>query len=131
MEGQVWYSPSDLDFEFPGVSDSFDIDIWGLDASIVLCLNPSGKYNFLALGGIGYLNGDIDLNIPGVDSSESEDSTTLHVGAAGRIDVTDFLYVRPDARYFYVEGFDLFGSGKESRLDFFMLSVNVGFVFGK
>jgi opacity protein-like surface antigen len=132
MEGQVWYSPSDLEFEFSGtVSDSLDIDIWGFDASIVLCPNPSGKYNFLVLGGIGYLNGDIDLNVPGEDSSESEDSTTLHVGAAVDLFVTDDVYIRPDARYLYVEGFDLFGLGKESRLDLFTISVNVGLMFGK
>lgn len=132
MEGQVWYSPSDLEFEFQGAElGNLDVDIWGFDASIVLCPNPSGEYNFLVLGGIGYLNGDIDLNIPGEDSSESEDSTTLHVGAAGRINVTDNVYIRPDARYLYVEGFDLFGSGKESRLNFFTISVNVGFIFGK
>jgi opacity protein-like surface antigen len=131
MEGQIWYSPSDLDFEFQGAkSGSLDIDIWEFDASVVLCPNPSGKYNFLVLGGVGYLNGDIDLNIPG-GGSESEDSTTLHVGAAVDIFVTDDVYVRPDARYLYVEGFDLFGLGEESRLNFFTISVNIGFLFGK
>ncbi len=133
MESQIWYSPSDLDFESPGAgSGSFDIDIWGFDASVVLCPNPSGKYNFLVLGGIGYLNGEIDLNMPGETGfSTSEDSTTLHVGAAVDLFVTDEVYIRPDARYLYVEGFDLFGLGKESRLNFFTISMNVGFMFGK
>ena len=105
LEGQIWQVSTDV--------AGLDIDILGVDVSAVYCFNPSEKHNFFAVGGIGY----VDI--------EDENSFTLHLGAAGRINVTDNFYVRPDARYLYVDDV------ADESFNNFLITVSAGWVFGK
>jgi hypothetical protein len=58
------------------------------------------------------------------------ESLTLHLGVAARISMTDYLYIRPDVRYVYIDGVDL-GFDNRSYLNAFTASVSLGWLLGK
>lgn len=144
LEGQLWGSTADfaatIDLGSSSISSSDDVNVMGLDASTVFRLNPSGKFNFLLLGGIGVIGSteseiegvDFELGIPGPDKEPVDlgSSLTLHLGAAAKIFLWENFYLRPDVRYLHVDGVDLdFDSGKESQLDYSVATVSAGWVF--
>jgi hypothetical protein len=166
VESLLWFSPTELtgsakadiiDVEFPEsaeFTDRVEVDITGIDGSIVYCPNPSGKFNVLLLGGAGLLSTEL------FEGSRGSGSYSLHLGAAAKIFVTDKLYIRTDVRYldvngldlgFYVNGLDSIKRAKEyiedesdfdvtgpdfdfdgtSQLNFTTATVSIGWVFGK
>jgi opacity protein-like surface antigen len=140
LEVQLWRAFTEVTgaadgWPFPGA----DADVSGLDVSAVFCPNPTGKNNFLVVGGIGYVIVDFDLlpevkealKLLGMTPGDGDSSLTLHLGAAGRINVTDSIYVRTDVRYLYVNGIDFGFPSGDSQLNNFLITVNVGWVFGK
>jgi hypothetical protein len=124
LEGQLWRADTEATLSGPmtrflfGGDISGDVTVWGLDASAVYCTNPAGKHNFFVVGGAGYFSAEDEAD-------DDEGSFTLHLGAAGRINVTDNFYVRPDARYLYVNDI------VDESFNNFLITVNVGWVFGQ
>ncbi|UCF80486.1 MAG: porin family protein [Acidobacteriota bacterium] len=123
LEGQLWRADTEATLSGPlttflfGGDISGDVTVWGLDASAVYCTNPAGKHNFLVVGGVGYSSAEDE-------AGDDEGSLTLNLGVAGRINVTDNFYVRPDARYLYVNDI------MDESFNNFLITVNVGWVFG-
>jgi hypothetical protein len=123
-------------------TDGVEMDIAGIDGSIVYCPNPSGKFNVLLLSGVGLLSTEL------FEGSRGSGAFTLHYGVAARIFFTDKLYIRSDFRYVDVNGldlgvdvngldlgFDVSGLGLDfdgtSPLTFTTTTVSIGCVFGK
>jgi hypothetical protein len=121
VESLMWFSPTEIagsakadiiDVSEPESSkftDAVEVDITGVDGSLVFCPNPSGRFNILLLGGIGLLSTEL------FEGSRGSGTHTLHLGAAARIFFTDRFYVRSDVRYLRASGLDL--SFYENKLD--------------
>lgn len=89
LPGPVLYGPGRVDTEQ-----------WHADLSLVWNVNPDSNAIFQILGGIGYAERDVTFKVAGVKpfSTQNNESFTAHFGLAGRFQVTDTFYIRPEAR---------------------------------
>ena len=80
-----------------------DVDQWMFDTSFGWYVNPDSRAVFLVYGGPGWSNTDMDFPVV---KDESDSSLSAHVGIGGVISFGHRFYLRPDARYRWIDGDD-------------------------
>ncbi len=112
--------------DYKTIPGTVDIDIWMFDISMGWMVNPDSRGVFHLYGGPGWSS--VDVSIPAA-KDESESGLSVHVGVGVQIAATDRFYIRPDARYRWVDG----DEGSDDRNDWeatlgfgWYLGANVG-----
>lgn len=103
------------DIDFAAV----DFEVTLLDLSLAWTVNPGSGAELALFAGPGWAFVDVSSRAFGL--SASDDSATVHAGANLRFDLSDSVYLRPDARVRYFE---------ESEEADFEASLAIGFRFG-
>jgi hypothetical protein len=78
-----------------------DIEQWMADLSFGWLVNPDNKATFLVYGGPGYAWTNTDF--PTIKDAD-DNSFSAHVGVGGIIQIGKSFYLRPDARYRWIDG---------------------------
>ena len=89
--------------DYDTVPGQVDIDQWMLDLSMGWNVNPDSKAVFTVYGGPGWASTDVDFPVL-KDTSDS--SLTAHVGLGLRVQIANRFYIRPDARWRWIDGDD-------------------------
>lgn len=89
--------------DYETIAGDVDIDQLMFDASFGWLANPEDRGVFVLYGGPGWVDTEMD---PPVGKSVSDSSLSAHVGIGGIIQVKNRFYMRPDARYRWIDGDD-------------------------
>ena len=89
--------------DYPTIAGDVEIDQWMADVSFGWYANPDSRAVFLVYGGPGWSSTDMDFPVL---KDDSDSSLSAHVGIAGVIGIGNRFYLRPDARYRWIDGDD-------------------------
>lgn len=125
---EFWRYETDSSFTSGMTIASFDLDLDGIEISIYGFLRPESRVSILLFGGIGGVFGSLDASISNPLfsarlSNARDDSFTAHGGGGLRIQLGEHVYLRPDARFRWIE------KREDDEIDM-AVTLAVGFNFG-
>lgn len=110
--------------DYATIPGNVNIDQWMVDVSFGWIATPERRATFLVYGGPGYTWTNFDFpTVKDVDDNE----WSAHVGIGGILQAGQRFYIRPDARYRWIDGSD--GAGDDSRGDW-EATVGFGWLLG-